>query len=62
MRSKVQKQGVNTARKRVVVALRMATSAGPQKLSGIFDFLGIDRHWQTILSRTKPEFTPDAVL
>ena len=49
------------AQKRVVVALRMATSAGQQKLNGIFDFLGAHRHWHIGLYRTKPEFTPEVV-
>ena len=49
------------AQKRVVVAMRMATSAGQQKLNGIFDFLGPDRHWHIVLYRTKPEFTPEVV-
>ena len=51
----------SSKRRRVVVALRMATSAGQQKLNGVFEFLGLHRHWQTILYRTKPEFTPEAV-
>lgn len=41
--------------------MRMATSAGQQKLNGIFDFLEPNRHWHVVLYRTKQEFTPEAV-
>lgn len=61
MATKSPRTKATIQRKRVVAALRMATSAGQQKLNGIFEFLGINRHWQTILYRTKPEFTPEAV-
>ena len=61
MTAMAHRSKASAKRRRVVVALRMATSAGQQKLNGIFEFLGIHRHWQTILYRTKPEFTPEAV-
>ena len=56
-----RKQSVNTAPRRVVVALRMAGIAGQDKLNGVFDFLGADRRWQLIIYRTRHEFTSATV-
>ena len=56
-----KKQTVNTAPRRVVVALRMAGIAGQDKLNGIFEHLSAGHRWQLIIYRTRHEFTAEVV-
>lgn len=42
---------------KVLIALKMAGTAGREKLSGIFRRLGDDHDWETLLVRTEKDFT-----
>ena len=52
---------MNTKQKHVVVALRMATIAGQDKLSGIFEYLADNHRWSVTIYRLHHEFTAKVV-